>query len=148
MPTHNSLLHICFRRGIRFLVSGGFSGHAESTADVSVGSVPFEIYGPCGVEAMRLLSAVFIMALLLEKWFLSIKGENPWEDVHSVACHFVIPTSIASVDDWTIWGLIPFVNVIFPILSDGHKKCRKRGIVIYHYRNVRCVFVEPVAAAR
>lgn len=82
------------------------------------------------------------------KWFLSVKGENPWEDVHSVACYFVVPASFASVDEWNILGLIPFVNVIFPISCAMRKKCRKRGIVIYHYRNVRRVFVEPVAAER
>lgn len=132
MPTHNSLLYYLLplpHFGVRLRRQ---PGNSESTGRISATSVPFEIYGPCGAEAMRLLSAMFIMALLLEKWFLSIKGENPWKDVHSVVCHFVFPTTLASVDEWNILGLIPFVNVIFPIFYSAHKKCRKRGIVIYH----------------
>lgn len=75
MPTHNSLLYCLlplshFGVGLRRQ-----PGNSESTADVSVGSVPFEIYGPCGAEAMRLLSAVFIMALLLRNGFYLLRAK-------------------------------------------------------------------------
>lgn len=45
---------------------------------------------------------------------------------------FCGPGIFASVDGVRIGGLIPFVNVIFPIFYSSHKKCRNRGIVIYH----------------
>ena len=39
-------------------------GHAESTGRVSATSVPDEFYG--GMKAMRLLAAIFVIALLLD----------------------------------------------------------------------------------